>query len=170
MQKKIFNYSESFIESIAERRDRNKEWAISAVRDGEAVTESEALRLNVIDLIAEDRNDLMQQIDGMPVAGDTLQTRNATITEIPTNLAENFLSFIMRPEVMLILTMIAIYGIIGEVTSPGLLCPVPPVLLRLFCYFMLRRPCRSILPGLLLSDWPSCCLSPRPLHQHLVCL
>ncbi|MDX1637759.1 MAG: nodulation protein NfeD [Balneolaceae bacterium] len=123
MQKKIFNYSESFIESIAERRDRNKEWAISAVRDGEAVTEQEALELNVIDLIAEDRTDLLRQIDGRVVDGDTLRTANATITEIPQNLAENFLGFIMRPEVMLILTLIAIYGIIGEVTNPGAIVP-----------------------------------------------
>jgi membrane-bound serine protease (ClpP class) len=123
MQKKVFNYSESFIESIAERRNRNKEWAISAVRDGEAVTESEALELNVIDLVAEDRADLLQKIDGRAVDGDTLRTANATITEIPTNLAENFFGFIMRPEVMLILTMIAIYGIIGEVTNPGAIVP-----------------------------------------------
>ena len=57
------------------------------------------------------------------VDGDTLTTRNATISEIPQNLAENFLGFIMRPEVMLILTMIAIYGIIGEVTNPGAIVP-----------------------------------------------
>lgn len=123
MQKKIFNYSESFIESIAERRNRNKEWAVSAVRDGESVTEKQALELNVIDLIAEDRADLLQKIDGYVVEGDTLATRDATITEIPKNVAEQFLGFIMRPEVMLILTLIAIYGIIGEVSNPGAIVP-----------------------------------------------
>ncbi|MEL7833138.1 nodulation protein NfeD [Fodinibius sp. Rm-B-1B1-1] len=123
MQKKIFNYSESFIESIANRRDRNAEWAISAVRDGESITADEALELNVIDLIANDRNTLLQELDGQVINGDTLTTQNATITEIPTNLAEQFLGFIMRPEVMLILTMIAIYGIIGEVTNPGAIVP-----------------------------------------------
>ncbi|GAA5522662.1 nodulation protein NfeD [Aliifodinibius salicampi] len=123
MQKKIFNYSESFIESVANRRDRNAEWAKSAVRDGESITAEEALKLNVIDFISNDRDELLKQIDGRVVNGDTLQTRNATIEEIPTNLAENLLSFIMRPEVMLILTMIAIYGIIGEVTNPGAIVP-----------------------------------------------
>ncbi|MCW9705633.1 nodulation protein NfeD [Aliifodinibius sp. 1BSP15-2V2] len=123
MKKKIFNYSESFIESIANRRDRNAEWAKSAVRDGESITDAEALELNVIDFIAADREELLAGIDGRVVNGDTLQTRNATITEIPTNLAENLLGFIMRPEVMLILTMIAIYGIIGEVTNPGAIVP-----------------------------------------------
>lgn len=123
MQKKLFNYSESFIESIAKRRKRNAEWARSAVRDGEAVTADEALKLNVIDLIAADREALLTQIDGRVVEGDTLHTRNATINEVPTNLAENLLGFVMRPEVMLILTMIAIYGIIGEVTNPGAIVP-----------------------------------------------
>jgi membrane-bound serine protease (ClpP class) len=123
MQKKIFNYSESFIESIANRRDRNAEWARSAVRDGEAITADEALELNVIDFIAEDHEDLLTKIDGQVVNGDTLKTRNATIDELPANLAEKLLGFIMRPEVMLILTMIAIYGIIGEVTNPGAIVP-----------------------------------------------
>ncbi|MDZ7682866.1 MAG: nodulation protein NfeD [Fodinibius sp.] len=123
MQKKIFNYSESFIESIANRRNRNADWARSAVRDGEAITAEKALELNVIDLIASSREDLLDQIDGRVVNDDTLNTHNATITELPPNLAEKLLGFIMRPEVMLILTMIAIYGIIGEVTNPGAIVP-----------------------------------------------
>lgn len=123
MQKKIFNYSESYIESIAERRGRNAEWAISAVRDGESITADKAVELNVVDLIAESREDLLNKINGRVAAGDTLRTAGASITEIPTNMAENFLGFIMRPEVILILTMIAIYGIIGEVTNPGAIVP-----------------------------------------------
>jgi membrane-bound serine protease (ClpP class) len=123
MQKKIFNYSESYIETIAERRGRNAEWAISAVRDGESVTADEALELNVIDLIANDRQELLEKIDGRTAAGQTLQTRGAEIKEIPTNMAEYLFGFIIRPEVILILTMIAIYGIIGEVTNPGAIIP-----------------------------------------------
>lgn len=123
MQKKIFNYSESFIESIAERRDRNAEWAKSAVRDGESLTASEALEINVIDIIASDTNELLANLDGRTINGDTLATQNATIEEVPPNLAEMLFGFIMRPEVMLILTMVAIYGIIGEVTNPGAIIP-----------------------------------------------
>ncbi|MGM0547424.1 MAG: NfeD family protein [Bacteroidota bacterium] len=123
MQKKIFNYSESFIESIAERRDRNAEWAKSAVRDGASLTASEALEQDVVDIIASDIDELLSNLDGRTVNGDTLTTQNATIEEVPTNLAEMFFGFIMRPEVMLILTMIAIYGIIGEVTNPGAIVP-----------------------------------------------
>ncbi len=122
-QKKIFNYSESYIESIAERRGRNSEWAKKAVSEGAAVTEKEALELNVIDLIAENLDDLLEQIDGMEIDGEILNTKNAAINEIDETLAETFFSFILRPEVMLILTLIAIYGIVGEVTNPGAIVP-----------------------------------------------
>jgi membrane-bound serine protease (ClpP class) len=123
MQKKIFSYSESYIESIAEQRERNVEWAKSAVRDGASITASEALEINVIDLIADDINDLLSQIDGMEIEGKTLNTRGAEQNRIPQTLAEIFFSFILRPEVMLILTLVAIYGIIGEVTNPGGIIP-----------------------------------------------
>ncbi len=122
-QKKIFSYSESYIESIAEQRGRNAEWARSAVRDGASVTSSEALELNVIDLIADSMEDLLSQIDGMEVEGKVLQTRGAEQNRIPQTLAEIFFSFLLRPEVMLILTLVAIYGIIGEVTNPGGIVP-----------------------------------------------
>lgn len=122
-QRKIFSFSESYIESIAEQRGRNAEWAKSAVRDGDAITASEALEINVIDLIAEDRQDLLEQIDGMEIEGKILNTRGASQNEIPQTLAEIFFSFILRPEVMLILTLVAIYGIIGEVTNPGGIVP-----------------------------------------------
>lgn len=123
MQKKIFNFSESFIETIAEERGRNIEWAKSAVRDGASITANEALDINVIDLIADNIEDLLSQMDGMEIEGKVLQTRGATPVEIPQTLAEIFFSFIIRPEVMLILTLIAIYGIIGEVTNPGGIIP-----------------------------------------------
>jgi membrane-bound serine protease (ClpP class) len=119
----MFRYSESFIESIAERRGRNVEWAVSAVREGASITEREALELDVVDLVATDREELLRAIDGRVVDGDTLHTTGTAVQEIPKNLAERFLGLIMRPEVMLILLMVATYGIIGEVTNPGAIVP-----------------------------------------------
>lgn len=123
MQKKIFNYSESYIESIAEKRGRNAEWAISAVRDGASVTSEKAVELNVVDFIAQNRQDLLEKISGREVAGKILHTENAGIIELRPNMAERWLSILIRPEVILILTMTAIYGIIGEVTNPGAIIP-----------------------------------------------
>src|SRR6056297_571701 len=122
-QKKIFNFSESYIETIAERRGRNTEWARSAVRDGDSITSAEAVDINVIDLIADNLDDLLSQIDGMEVEGRILQTENASQNRIEPNLAETFFSFLLRPEVMLIVTLVAIYGIIGEVSNPGAIVP-----------------------------------------------
>jgi len=122
-QKKIFNFSESYIETIAERRGRNTEWAKSAVRDGASITVDEAVEINVVDLLADSINDLLSQINGMEVENKVLNTEGATQNRIEQNLAEIFFSFLLRPEVMLILTLISIYGIIGEVTNPGAIVP-----------------------------------------------
>jgi membrane-bound serine protease (ClpP class) len=123
MQRKLFSATESFMETIAERRGRNVEWAIAAVREGASVTEREALELGVIDLVAPDRQALLEALDGRIVDGTPLVTAGATIVELPKNLAERFLGTIMRPEVMLILMMVAIYGIMAEVTNPGGIVP-----------------------------------------------
>lgn len=122
-QRKIFNFSESYIQSIAEERGRNAEWARTAVSEGASITADEALEMNVIDLIAADLDDLLDQMDGMELNGKILATRDAETESIPRNMAEIFFSFLLRPEVMLILTMVAIYGIIGEVTNPGGIIP-----------------------------------------------
>lgn len=123
MQKKVFNYTESYIESIADRRGRNAEWAIAAVRDGQSITSDKAVALNVIDFIAENRAHLLQQMDGRILEGRTLNTQQAEIQLLPQNAVERWLSILIRPEVILILTMLAIYGIIGEVSSPGAIIP-----------------------------------------------
>lgn len=123
MQRKLFAATESFMRSIAERRGRNVEWAIAAVREGASVTEAEALELAVIDLVAADLEELLREADGRVVEGDTLRTAGAAVEEIPRNLAERFLGLIIRPELMLILMLVAVYGIIGELTNPGAIVP-----------------------------------------------
>ncbi len=123
MQKKVFSYAESFIESVAERRDRNVEWAKSAVRDGASITSTEALEINVIDFLALNLDDLLEQMHGYVVNDHKLVTRDADVNRIALNLAELFFGFIMRPEVLLILTLVSIYGILGELSNPGAIIP-----------------------------------------------
>jgi membrane-bound serine protease (ClpP class) len=123
MQRKVFNATESFMETIAERRGRNAEWATAAVREGASVTERAALELGVIDLVAGSREDLLRALDGRVVDGDTLHTAGVAMEELEKNLAERFLGVLMRPELMLILMLIAIYGIMAEVTNPGAIIP-----------------------------------------------
>jgi membrane-bound serine protease (ClpP class) len=123
MQRKVFSATESFMRTIAERRGRNVEWAIAAVREGASATEQEALELGVIDLVAASREALLEGLDGRVVDGDTLRTADAAIEELPKNLAERFLGLLTRPELLLILMLVAIYGIMAEVTNPGGIVP-----------------------------------------------
>lgn len=123
MKQKLENYSSSYIESIAEKRGRNVEWAKAATVKSESVTAEKALELKVIDLIAKDLPDLLQQLDGRKVEGRNLRTAGATISFIPMAAREKLFSLLARPEVMLILMLAAIYGIIGELSSPGAILP-----------------------------------------------
>lgn len=123
MQKKVLNATESVMETVANRRDRNLEWAIAAVREGASATDQEALELGVIDLVAADLEELLRQTDGRVVDEDTLRTAGAEVAFIPRNTTERFLGLIIRPELMLILMLVAIYGIIGELTNPGAIVP-----------------------------------------------
>jgi membrane-bound serine protease (ClpP class) len=123
MKKKIENDTASFAQSIAEKRNRDVDWAKSAVLDSASITAEEALDKNVIDFIADDMPDLLKQLNGHEVNGRTLNTANATIAEIPMNLWEHFSQLFLRPEVMFILMLMVIYGIIGELSGPGAILP-----------------------------------------------
>jgi membrane-bound serine protease (ClpP class) len=126
MKEKMENYASSFIESIANKRHRNVEWAKSAVVASAAITAEKALELKVIDLIADDLPDLLKKLNGREV-GDktikTLHTAGAQIEEIPMTMREKFLHVFLRPEVMFVLMLMVIYGIIGELSNPGAILP-----------------------------------------------
>src|SRR5207237_8024401 len=123
MRKKMENYTSSFIESIADKRHRNVEWAKSAVLESVATTAQKALKARVIDLIADDVPDLLKQLDGRTAGGRTLQTANAKSVDIPMSAGERVFQLIWRPEVMFLLLLIAMYGFIGELSIPGAILP-----------------------------------------------
>ena len=123
MKKKLENFSVSYIEAIAARRNRNVEWAKSAVRDSASISSDKALQLKVVDLIAVDLADLLKQLNGRVVDGKTLKTAGAEVSEIRMSPSERVFQKLWRPEVMFVLMLIAIYGIIGELTTPGAILP-----------------------------------------------
>jgi membrane-bound serine protease (ClpP class) len=123
MKKKVENDAASFAESIANKRHRNADWARAAVVESESITAEKALQLNVIDLIAKDIPDLLQQIDKREINGEKLQVAGAAIVEIPMTFRENLLHAVLRPEVMFVLFLVVMYGIIGELSSPGAILP-----------------------------------------------
>jgi membrane-bound serine protease (ClpP class) len=123
MAKKLESYGASYIEAIANKHERNAEWAKSAVRESASVTSERALELKVIDLIARDVPDLMAKIDGRVVRGTPLATARAQVAVIPLLARERLFQTLWRPEVMFLLMLIAVYGIIGELSSPGAVLP-----------------------------------------------
>jgi membrane-bound serine protease (ClpP class) len=123
MKTKLENYASTFIESIAAKRHRNVEWAKSSVIESAAITAEKALELKVVDLLAKDVPDLLRQLDGRDAGGRTLHTASAQVADIPMLLRERFFQMLWRPEVMFILMLVAIYGIIGELSNPGAILP-----------------------------------------------
>mgnify|MGYP001598089973 CR=1 FL=1 len=127
MRRKIVNDSVAYIRSLAEKRGRNADWAERAVREAVSVTANEALELNVIDLMAEDLDDLLTQIDGRVVdtaAGEvTIATEGMQLTRVEPKLWEVILSIITDPTIAAILLSIGTLGITAEIWNPGSIFP-----------------------------------------------
>lgn len=142
MKKKIESFAVSYIESIAARRKRNVEWAAQSVRDSASITAEKALELKVIEIIAANLKDLLAKLDGREVEGRILRTAGAQVVNIEMTASEKFLQVIWRPEVMFFLMLIAMYGLIGEISNPGAIFPgvVGAVALILLLYMSSALP------------------------------
>ena len=123
MKEKLEQISGSYIEGIAKRRGRNAEWARSSVVESKAIDADKALELKVVDLLAKDLPDLLNQLDDREVNGKTLKTAGANVVDIPMTTQEKVLQLLSHPELMMILMLVAIYGIIGELSNPGAILP-----------------------------------------------
>jgi len=127
MASKVENDAAAYAESIAAKRNRNKEWAIKAVRESVSITENEALKLKVIDLIAADLDDLLRQIDGRKIttaAGvKILETENIEINDIEMGLREKVLDTLSNPNIAYILMMVGLLGLYFELSNPGAIFP-----------------------------------------------
>jgi membrane-bound serine protease (ClpP class) len=123
MTKKVENFAVSYIQAIAAKRSRNVEWAETAVRDSASITAEKAHELKVVEIIAPNLDDLLRQLDGRMVNGKPLKTSGAQIAEIKMSPAESIFQAAWRPEVMFLLLLVAMYGIIGEITTPGAILP-----------------------------------------------
>jgi membrane-bound serine protease (ClpP class) len=123
MTKKVENFAVSYIQAIAAKRSRNVEWAETAVRDSASISSEKARELKVVEIIAPNLDDLLRQLDGRMVNGKPLKTSGAQITEIKMSAAESIFQAAWRPEVLFLLLLVAMYGIIGEITTPGAILP-----------------------------------------------
>lgn len=128
LETKMVNDAAAYIRGLAELRSRNAEWAEKAVREAESLTSSEALAKKVIDVVAEDLEDLFRKIDGKTVKmahGKTmkLKTKGATTETIEPDWRHDLLEIITHPNVAFILMSLGSYGLIYEFANPGALFP-----------------------------------------------
>lgn len=127
MHDKVVHDARAYLESIAEQRGRNVELARRLVEDAENLSASRAVEEGIVDLVAESRTDLLEQIDGrsVDVAGEdrTLVTRDAVIEIHAMSARQRFLRALVDPNVAYLLFLLGIYGIFFELANPGSLAP-----------------------------------------------
>ncbi|MGE8382793.1 MAG: NfeD family protein, partial [Pseudomonas putida] len=123
LARKQVNDAAAYIRGLAQLRGRNADWAEKAVREAVSLSASEALRLNVIDQVADDLPALLRKLDGktLEAAGQPhqLNTAGASLVEHLPDWRTRVLAVITNPSVALILIMIGVYGLLFEFMSPG---------------------------------------------------
>ena len=123
MEHKIVNDAVALIRGLAELHGRNADWAEKAVREGASLTASDALKQNVVELLAGNIGELLEKADGREVvtgAGKvTLETKGLVVREIEPGFMTKLLALISHPNVAFVLMMIGIYGLIFEFSNPG---------------------------------------------------
>ena len=128
LKKKILNDATAFLRSYSAKRGRNVELAESAVVDGKAWTETEALDGKLIDLIANSPEDLLSKLDGRTIrrfdgSSATLALKNPQRVVFSMSLRERFLSRIVQPDAFFILLIVGVLGLYVEFTHPGMVAP-----------------------------------------------
>jgi membrane-bound serine protease (ClpP class) len=125
--RKIENDAAAFVRTIAIERGRNADWAEKAVRQSVSVTEREAERLKVIDLVADSIPDLLAKIDGRTVktvkGPVTLATKGAVVKSIEIGFRDRVLNVITDPNVAYVLMMLGMLGLFFELSNPGVVLP-----------------------------------------------
>lgn len=127
MKRKVINDAAAYIRGLAQMRGRNQEWAEKAVREAASLPASEALTLEVIDIVAENMTDLLKQVNGREVEVQghkrTINTTGLTVTQLEPDWRTQLLAVITNPNVAYILMLIGIYGLILEFSNPGAILP-----------------------------------------------
>lgn len=127
MGEKIENFTASFSEAIAQKRGRNTEWAIQAVRRSVSITEKEALKKNVIDIVAKDIDDLLRQAEGKTVDVDgheqSLSFKGVRVERFEMGLKQKIINTLSDPNIAYLLMMAGILGLYMEFSHPGVIFP-----------------------------------------------
>ncbi|MCP4705487.1 MAG: nodulation protein NfeD [candidate division Zixibacteria bacterium] len=127
LMEKIMNDAVASLQAMAERNGRNAEWAEDAARESVSITDKEALELNVVNFLAEDIDDLLEQIDGFEVTTvlgkKIVNTKNPLTIPIKKTFIQSFLDIITSPNIAFILFSLGGLGLVLELYNPGSILP-----------------------------------------------
>ncbi len=127
MERKVMEDATAYIRSLAQLRGRNVQWGEAAVLKGKSLSATEALKMGVIDIVANNLKDLLTQINQKTVKLNhttlTLDTDDTVIEPFKMDWRTRFLSIITDPNVAYILLLVGIYGLLFEFTTPGMVLP-----------------------------------------------
>jgi membrane-bound serine protease (ClpP class) len=125
--RKAINDAAAYIRSLADLNGRNADWAADAVRAAVSLQAAEALKLHVIDVIADDVPDLLHKIDGraVTVAGkpERLATAGLEVVTVAPDWRTELLAVVTDPNIAFILMLIGVYGLLFEFLNPGAVAP-----------------------------------------------
>jgi membrane-bound serine protease (ClpP class) len=127
MQHKMVNDAAAYIRGLAQLRNRNADWAEKAVREAASLSSEQALKEQVIDLVAEDVPALLKKLDGRTIITShgsvTLDSSNLATQVVERNWRSRLLAIISDPNVAYILMLLGIYGLFFELANPGFVLP-----------------------------------------------
>lgn len=127
MEKKMVNDAVAYIKGLARMRGRNEEWAERAVREAESLTAEDAHEQGVIEIIAVDLPNLLEQLDGREVNvlghSRVLDTDGLTLEVVEPDWRNRLLGIIANPNVAYILMLLGVYGLFFELSNPGNVLP-----------------------------------------------
>ena len=137
MGRKVENDLAAFARSIADTRGRNAEWAEDAVRHSVSITETRALEIGVVDLVAADRSELFEKLDGrvLMVGKKKVQlaTKGASTVDYEPSLRERVVNMLANPGIAMVLGVLGLIGIMVEIYHPGMIAPGVMGVLCLIC-------------------------------------
>lgn len=120
MSEKSLSDAAALVRGLAERRGRNVEWAEAAVRESLSLTAREALEENVIEILAQDMDDLLEQLDGRTVRGEVLDLSAPSVQVEGMNWVERFYQIITEPNIAYLLLSLGTLFLLAELSDPGL--------------------------------------------------
>lgn len=127
LERKIINDASAYIKALADKHNRNGEWAVQAVQEAVSLTAREALELNVINIVADNLEDLLAQLDGFQLVVDgepvSLMTTEVRLNHFQQSWRYKLLGVISDPTIAYLLLLLGFYGLIYELANPGFFLP-----------------------------------------------